>query len=479
MATIRWLFLAIALVVLSLAWAQGNRAQFIVGSSYALAGSETLSADLSPKDIAHATEVRHLITTHSHEVWPGWSEAPPLLLRKGGYEYLIGHPAPPASFERLEIAGAVIYRLSGHLTPAPVATSWPVEGIWSVAIPTHDEFQVAIDAALGPGVVVLDDPTYIRAVVHEAFHVYQLNTLGGPQQVPLFDQQDNKREAMATLMALAGVDSYHVALGQALAEALEAPTIAETLEAASAFLNLRLEWRESIPMGVVAFEKTVEWLEGMARYADTRMMLLTAEEQGYPRAEEVWRNFLASLRNPTDIPGTVRDRYFVFGAAQGFLLDRLLPGWKEQVLAGKASLEELLERAVMGDAGIPEPLKGVELETVWLDGVRWRVAVADVPERWGQGLSGITEFGALDGLLFVFPEDIMVKFWTKGALMPLDIAFFAEDGSLVGLEHMSICLDDPCPVYGPEQAYRYALEAAAASLTALPATARLERSQKE
>jgi hypothetical protein len=47
MAKIRWFFLSVALVMLSLAWAQDNTTQSVIGGSYTLAAGETLNADLS------------------------------------------------------------------------------------------------------------------------------------------------------------------------------------------------------------------------------------------------------------------------------------------------------------------------------------------------------------------------------------------------------------------------------------------------
>ncbi len=46
----------------------------------------------------------------------------------------------------------------------------------------------------------------------------------------------------------------------------------------------------------------------------------------------------------------------------------------------------------------------------------------------------------------------------KDTLIPLDIAFFAEDGSLVDLLSMVPCTEEACPWYYPSGPYRSAIE---------------------
>jgi hypothetical protein len=121
----------------------------------ALSPAQELCAPLEAADVARLAEVQLLIARHGSQVWPGWDAPAPLLVRKRECEYLIGHPAPPADYTELEgmrIGGRPVFALEGHLTPAPVATSWLVAGVWSVAIPARADFQAAIDEALGPGV---------------------------------------------------------------------------------------------------------------------------------------------------------------------------------------------------------------------------------------------------------------------------------------------------------------------------------------
>ena len=73
---------------------------------------------------------------------------PPLLIRNGSDDFLVGHPHPPDGFAPaagVQIDGRPVFRRSGHLVPVPAATAWNVAGVWSVAVPERAEFQAAVD----------------------------------------------------------------------------------------------------------------------------------------------------------------------------------------------------------------------------------------------------------------------------------------------------------------------------------------------
>lgn len=97
----------------------------------------------------------------------------------------------------------------------------------------------------------------------------------------------------------------------------------------------------------------------------------------------------------------------------------------------------------------------------------WLVAVAETAELRARGLMGVTDLGALDGMLFAWDADATSGFWMKDTLIPLDVAFFEEEGTLVEVLSMVPCEAGPCPTYRPSAPYRYALEAPAGRLSAM------------
>jgi hypothetical protein len=121
-------------------------------------------------------------------------------------------------------------------------------------------------------------------------------------------------------------------------------------EAAAEFLKIRQARRSEGEPSVAAYEQTTEWVEGLARYAEIGLMRQAARTGetpfDYPTEDEVWKQFVADLSQPTASPDGFRGRYYLLGAGQAFLLDRLLPDWKSRVLTEKQSLETLLAHAL-------------------------------------------------------------------------------------------------------------------------------------
>lgn len=75
-----------------------------------------------------------------------------------------------------------------------------------------------------------------------------------------------------------------------------------------------------------------------------------------------------------------------------------------------------------------------------------------------QGLMGRKEMPEGQGMLFVFPQLVQSPFWMKNTLIPLSIGFLDENGTLLQVLDMEPCGKEPCPLYVPEVAYRYAIE---------------------
>ena len=92
-----------------------------------------------------------------------------------------------------------------------------------------------------------------------------------------------------------------------------------------------------------------------------------------------------------------------------------------------------------------------------LDGATFRPELALTQAARSRGLMGRKQAPA-DGMLFVFPRDTNGGFWMKDTLVPLTIVFFDASGVRVRKLAMAPCRRDPCPVYVPGRAYRFALE---------------------
>jgi uncharacterized membrane protein (UPF0127 family) len=91
--------------------------------------------------------------------------------------------------------------------------------------------------------------------------------------------------------------------------------------------------------------------------------------------------------------------------------------------------------------------------------VQVRVEEADSPAERERGLMGRASLGADQGMVFVFEESpVTARFWMKDTLIPLSIAFWDADGSILTIRDMEPCPKDPCPTYGAPAPYVGALE---------------------
>lgn len=82
-------------------------------------------------------------------------------------------------------------------------------------------------------------------------------------------------------------------------------------------------------------------------------------------------------------------------------------------------------------------------------------------EQRALGLMNVTDIGEADGMLFTFDTEEDHEFFMWQTPMTLEIAYFGDDGRLVGSEEMTPCLADDssrCLRFSPGVGFRYAIE---------------------
>jgi uncharacterized membrane protein (UPF0127 family) len=115
------------------------------------------------------------------------------------------------------------------------------------------------------------------------------------------------------------------------------------------------------------------------------------------------------------------------------------------------------------------PFTGFREAHVDLDGRCRRVVVADTTSLRQQGLRGHENLGRYAGMLFVFSGDTSAAYTMAGVTAPLEISWYAADGTRVGGAHMAACPNRDqahCPVYRSARLYRVALETPVGSVFA-------------
>lgn len=109
-------------------------------------------------------------------------------------------------------------------------------------------------------------------------------------------------------------------------------------------------------------------------------------------------------------------------------------------------------------------LEDPDVRSVAVDGRDLMVAWVDSPEERSRGLMEVEDLGDLDGMLFDLGRERRPTFTMRNTLIPLDIAFFGENGDGRGVREMVPCDEEPCPTYGIEAPARYALEVPAGTV---------------
>ena len=90
--------------------------------------------------------------------------------------------------------------------------------------------------------------------------------------------------------------------------------------------------------------------------------------------------------------------------------------------------------------------------------VHLEVEVADTAEERATGLMGRESLPEDRGMVFLFDGATESAFWMKDTLIPLSIAFWNEEGAIVGILEMEPCEAEPCPRYAPGVPYVGAVE---------------------
>lgn len=75
-----------------------------------------------------------------------------------------------------------------------------------------------------------------------------------------------------------------------------------------------------------------------------------------------------------------------------------------------------------------------------------------------KGLMEVEEIPDEYGMVFLWSDSGTHSFYMKNTLIPLDIAWWDEDGRIVDIQTMQPCIEDPCATYAPAAEHIGAVE---------------------
>jgi len=193
--------------------------------------------------------------------------------------------------------------------------------------------------------------------LHETFHVFQAQAAG--EKFNLADQYFESEEPYWEIEGQMQEDwESEIEL---LAKALEAKTADQAADYARQFLAQRDQRRntQNLDADLVAYERQVEWLEGLAKYVELAIwekasttpiykphpeVVTDPDFESYSTYERHWSQEIDQLKHQSGQAGNTR--FYYTGMAQANLLDKLMPDWKTEILKPGIFLEDLLRAAV-------------------------------------------------------------------------------------------------------------------------------------
>lgn len=280
-----------------------------------IAASASAAAQELPRALAIEGEVRRI--AREIPLWPGFEPLDiPLAVFTGDSTFLFRHPAPPDGFAAAAAAGQQVTAYRGRHAAVTANSSAAIGGVVTATL-LADARRASLD------------PRAMAAVaLHEGFHVFQ--RARHPQwsanegDLLLYPAGD------ASLLTLRRLESAALRRAAAAAGTSQSACWARTALAA------RAERFGVMDSAFVAYERLNELNEGLAAYVQMRASGRAADT--IPEA-----GFGATA---------IRHRAYATGPVLGTLLDRLRPGWRQDLeRSDSLPLDSLLALAL----GSPPP----------------------------------------------------------------------------------------------------------------------------
>ena len=275
-------------------------------------------------------------------LWPGWSGVPAtLLLVTEKQEFLTHHTSPPKGFAKIS---EDLYARPRQF-PTDFLATFPAFGPPDVIVVGEAEHTSAKTST-----------PWLITVMHEHFHQLQDAQPHAFEDVMKLGLSHGDQTGMWMLNYPFPYGNAHLVEGFAHLRELLLDAIAESDAAKFAVATRNYVTARKIFMGQIAVDdrKYIEfqlWKEGIARYSQVKSAEAAANYQ--PTAQyallpdyETFAHYAAHARQDTldelrraDMSSWKRQVVYSWGAAEGFLLDRVNPDWRDSYFHQPFSLD--------------------------------------------------------------------------------------------------------------------------------------------
>lgn len=300
---------------------------------------------LSPDNAIRIREFYRLAASGQNGIWPGWSKIPaPLLLVTKETEFLTHHQSPPKDFTKVG------------------------EDVFARPRQFSVQLQATFPAFGPPAVIVIGEPSaasqsstrWLFTVMHEHFHQLQWAQPGYLDAVNSLGLSRGDASGMWMLNYAFPYEKPEVAeafsqLRNLLLRTVNEPDGPMFEKLARQYVAERKKFFAQLSADDGKYFNFQLWQEGIARYTEVKSAEAAAHYQPSTEfsslpdfekfadyAEQARKNTLKELKE-ADLAKRKRLVVYSFGAAEGFLLDRIHPKWRDEYFQRMLSMDSYFE----------------------------------------------------------------------------------------------------------------------------------------
>lgn len=308
----------------------------------------TVSAQqMKAEDVVRVREFYRLAAQIQDKIWPHWSEVPaPLLLVTQQTEFLTHYPSPPADFKKSDND----FYVRPRFFDTRLLATFPAFGPVSVIVIGEPESTSAQTST-----------PWLITVMHEHFHQLQDSQPGYFSGVESLGLSGDDKSGMWMLnypfpYAKPEVADAFQRLKTLLLQAMTEPDQQKFEKLATSYAEGRNRFFLQLSPDDHKYLTFQLWQEGIARYTQIKAAEAAAEyhpSAGYAALPdfESFAHYASHARQDTldelrraDLSKWKREVVYSWGAAEGFLLDRLNPGWRDAYFKHPYSLDSDFEK---------------------------------------------------------------------------------------------------------------------------------------
>ena len=307
---------------------------------------------LSEPDRIRIAEAFRLGKALASDLGPGSTEIPfAILLVTADREFLVAHPRPSTDFSAVgydSLLGAAVHSRPRQFDVGLMAAFPAVGGISTIVVGQ-------------PGQTKKSSTFWVLTVLHERFHQMQTSQSGYYDGVAKLDLANGDQSGQWMLQypfpydAAKVVERFHQ-YRDALRRGLSARTPQELDQVTGDVLAARTALRGVLSAADWRYMEFQLWQEGISRYTELRIARAAAEQTPLPAfsrlpdvisyseaADSLHKNVEREL-STLNLSGWKRVAFYPTGAAEGLLLDRVNPSWRERYFSERFALEQFYRK---------------------------------------------------------------------------------------------------------------------------------------